>query len=440
MLVCMPCACQVHTVVFQALSCSTWPCLLTVVLLLKHTVAGPVFKLGTYEHCCLICGYMSLAGISPGLQDSVQDHSTDDNPDSPASGGHPHQGPAFAFNYGTSHMQSEAAGPAIHQQQQQQQTPLTPLHASCKQLQQVYQPPFADIPEQLTGHLPDSGRVHQIIAQTAKFVRENGSRVEVLLRVKHGANPNFAFLIPQDRLFPYYRWLVKEAPSERVRQTPQEEQDSQQEQGGQQPTASAAAAAPGVPSSPQGLAALGLLRAYSMASEADSEQAEADQQLGATAAAGNAGASCARGQGDGDIGLPVYGPAALAVTSCSQAPGKAETAEGETAAAGNGSQADGAADIEAAVPAAGRLEHGTSAFDAATDGAAGVAAAEPAPPGEEMHSGLDEVPTPQIKAIIDKLVAFVAKKGIKFEVKLPAYHLSVAQPASPRTPAYHPGV
>eukprot|EP00879_Flechtneria_rotunda_P025773 GHRR01027418.1.p1 GENE.GHRR01027418.1~~GHRR01027418.1.p1 ORF type:complete len:206 (+),score=66.09 GHRR01027418.1:610-1227(+) len=205
MLVCMPCACQVHTVVFQALSCSTWPCLLTVVLLLKHTVAGPVFKLGTYEHCCLICGYMSLAGISPGLQDSVQDHSTDDNPDSPASGGHPHQGPAFAFNYGTSHMQSEAAGPAIHQQQQQQQTPLTPLHASCKQLQQVYQPPFADIPEQLTGHLPDSGRVHQIIAQTAKFVRENGSRVEVLLRVKHGANPNFAFLIPQDRLFPYYR-------------------------------------------------------------------------------------------------------------------------------------------------------------------------------------------------------------------------------------------
>jgi hypothetical protein len=45
----------------------------------------------------------------------------------------------------------------------------------------------------------------QIISQTAKFVRGNGSQVEVLLRVKHGANPNFAFLKLDDRLFPYYR-------------------------------------------------------------------------------------------------------------------------------------------------------------------------------------------------------------------------------------------
>lgn len=48
----------------------------------------------------------------------------------------------------------------------------------------------------------------QIIAQTAKFVRGNGNQVEVLLRVKHGANPNFAFLMKHDRLFPYYRWAV----------------------------------------------------------------------------------------------------------------------------------------------------------------------------------------------------------------------------------------
>ncbi len=47
--------------------------------------------------------------------------------------------------------------------------------------------------------------VVQIIAQTANFVRNNGKQIEVLLRVKHGDNPNFAFLITHDRLFPYYR-------------------------------------------------------------------------------------------------------------------------------------------------------------------------------------------------------------------------------------------
>lgn len=45
----------------------------------------------------------------------------------------------------------------------------------------------------------------QIIAQTAKFVRTNGKQVELVLRVKHGSNANFAFLVPSDRLFPYYR-------------------------------------------------------------------------------------------------------------------------------------------------------------------------------------------------------------------------------------------
>lgn len=50
----------------------------------------------------------------------------------------------------------------------------------------------------------------QIISQTAKFVRSNGGQVELLLRVKHGANPNFAFLRPDDRLFPYYRCVQQE--------------------------------------------------------------------------------------------------------------------------------------------------------------------------------------------------------------------------------------
>lgn len=45
----------------------------------------------------------------------------------------------------------------------------------------------------------------QTIVRTAEFVRSNGNQVEVLLRVKHGDNPNFAFLISLDRLHPYYR-------------------------------------------------------------------------------------------------------------------------------------------------------------------------------------------------------------------------------------------
>lgn len=34
--------------------------------------------------------------------------------------------------------------------------------------------------------------------------------MEVVLRVKQGNNPNFSFLLPDDRLFPYYRWMVED--------------------------------------------------------------------------------------------------------------------------------------------------------------------------------------------------------------------------------------
>lgn len=51
----------------------------------------------------------------------------------------------------------------------------------------------------------------QIIAQTAKFVRAsgaNGFQVEVKLRVQQAGNPKFDFLSTQDRLYPYYRWVL----------------------------------------------------------------------------------------------------------------------------------------------------------------------------------------------------------------------------------------
>ena len=54
----------------------------------------------------------------------------------------------------------------------------------------------------------------QIIAQTAKFVRE-AAQIEFVLRVKQASNPNFSFLLPQDRLHSYFRWLVNANPEGR---------------------------------------------------------------------------------------------------------------------------------------------------------------------------------------------------------------------------------
>lgn len=52
----------------------------------------------------------------------------------------------------------------------------------------------------------------QIMAQTARFVREAGGQAEFVLRVRQAANPAFAFLAPGDRCHAYFRWLLEAAP------------------------------------------------------------------------------------------------------------------------------------------------------------------------------------------------------------------------------------
>lgn len=52
----------------------------------------------------------------------------------------------------------------------------------------------------------------QIMVQTAKFVRESGGHSELVLRVRQAANPNFAFLRPDDPRHAYFRWLVTADP------------------------------------------------------------------------------------------------------------------------------------------------------------------------------------------------------------------------------------
>ncbi|CAL8465992.1 g5528 [Coccomyxa elongata] len=59
-------------------------------------------------------------------------------------------------------------------------------------------------------------RSHNIMMQTAKFVRESGGHSELVLRVRQAANPNFAFLRPDDPRHAYFRWLVTADSQEEV--------------------------------------------------------------------------------------------------------------------------------------------------------------------------------------------------------------------------------
>ncbi len=52
----------------------------------------------------------------------------------------------------------------------------------------------------------------QIIAQTAKFVREAGGQAEFVLSVRQAGNPSFGFLGRAHRLHRYFRWLVRDNP------------------------------------------------------------------------------------------------------------------------------------------------------------------------------------------------------------------------------------
>ncbi|XP_057977443.1 uncharacterized protein LOC131164341 [Malania oleifera] len=68
--------------------------------------------------------------------------------------------------------------------------------------------PTFPVPENLVHNLPPTEKVHQIIARTALFVSKHGGQSEIVLRVKHGDNPAFGFLMPDHHLHPYFRFLV----------------------------------------------------------------------------------------------------------------------------------------------------------------------------------------------------------------------------------------
>ena len=51
-------------------------------------------------------------------------------------------------------------------------------------------------------------KIHSIIEKTAKFISIQGQQMEIVIKTKQKLNPYFSFLIPEDRLYRYYQWLL----------------------------------------------------------------------------------------------------------------------------------------------------------------------------------------------------------------------------------------
>uniref|UniRef100_A0A336KXG7 CSON001017 protein n=1 Tax=Culicoides sonorensis TaxID=179676 RepID=A0A336KXG7_CULSO len=64
-----------------------------------------------------------------------------------------------------------------------------------------YIPPKMDV--------PDNMKQHAVIEKTAKFIASQGIQMEILLKAKQSNNPQFGFLIHDDRLWPYYKHVLE---------------------------------------------------------------------------------------------------------------------------------------------------------------------------------------------------------------------------------------
>eukprot|EP00960_Hanusia_phi_P070453 767312-Hanusia_phi.AAC.3 len=56
--------------------------------------------------------------------------------------------------------------------------------------------------------LPRTYKQHQVIEHTAKFVLKKGTKMEAMLKVKHGGSPAFAFLLIDNPLQNYYKAVL----------------------------------------------------------------------------------------------------------------------------------------------------------------------------------------------------------------------------------------
>ncbi|XP_054715820.1 splicing factor, suppressor of white-apricot homolog [Uloborus diversus] len=61
--------------------------------------------------------------------------------------------------------------------------------------------------------VPYNMKIHTIIERTAQFISEQGGQMEIIIKMKQHANPQFGFMHLDNPLHPYYKHLVKEIKS-----------------------------------------------------------------------------------------------------------------------------------------------------------------------------------------------------------------------------------
>lgn len=60
-----------------------------------------------------------------------------------------------------------------------------------------------------TMEVPENMKQHAVIEKTAKFISSQGIQMEILLKAKQSNNPQFSFLIHDDKLWPYYKHVLE---------------------------------------------------------------------------------------------------------------------------------------------------------------------------------------------------------------------------------------
>jgi len=85
------------------------------------------------------------------------------------------------------------------------------LEAAADEGDPLFHPPFL-VPEVLKDGLPLTEQQHQVVKQTADYVRTAGGQSEFRIGMQQAGNAFFAFLSPGDRLHAYYRWMLRTDP------------------------------------------------------------------------------------------------------------------------------------------------------------------------------------------------------------------------------------
>ena len=77
---------------------------------------------------------------------------------------------------------------------------------------------------------PTTNKLHNIIEKTALFISQQGTQMEIRIKINQKNNPYFAFMDFNDRLHPYYKHLLRVITSGNYTPKPQVEQKVEKEE------------------------------------------------------------------------------------------------------------------------------------------------------------------------------------------------------------------